>query len=82
MNLEEMIDGYNDLREKCLRVGRKNNAELLADSAWLRYAIDEIDITLEYQNDGVYCYGCTYTTQTMSLESFGFLIPFSELEGE
>jgi hypothetical protein len=79
MNLEEIIDGYNILRDRCLAIAKKSPA-LLGEYAWLRYAISDGDITLGFTEDGINCYGNTYTTQTMDHEWFDFLIPFSELD--
>lgn len=80
MNLEEIIDGYNDLREKCLELA-KANPVLLGEYAWLQYAIQESDITLYFiEGVGVECSGHAYTSQTMDNEPFDFIIPFSELD--
>ncbi|QBZ72423.1 hypothetical protein SEA_CIRCINUS_169 [Streptomyces phage Circinus] len=80
MDLEQIIDGYNNLRERCLELAKQNPA-LFGDSAWLRYAIQESDITLYFiAGVGVECSGMAYTSQTMDNEPFDFIIPFSELE--
>ncbi|AVD99340.1 hypothetical protein SEA_BILLNYE_168 [Streptomyces phage BillNye] len=80
MDLEQIIDWYNDLREKCLEVAKKK-PELFGDSVWLQYAIQESDITLYFiAGVGVECSGMAYTSQTMDNEPFDFIIPFSELE--
>ncbi len=80
MNLEEIIDGYNDFRETCLMLVKRNPA-LLGEYAWLQYAIQESDVTLHFiEGVGVECSGHAYTTQTMDSEYFDFIIPFSELE--
>jgi hypothetical protein len=80
MKYEEMIDGYNELREKCLHIAKQNNGRLMDSDAWLRFAIMESDITLDYSEQGIHCHGSAYTTQTMSNEHFDFVIPYSELE--
>ena len=82
MNYEEIIDGYNDLRDKCYALARKDGGKLMGSDKWLRSALCESDMTLSFTSGGIDCYGSTYTTQTMSHESFFFMIPFSELEGE
>jgi hypothetical protein len=82
MNYEDMIDGYNDLRDKCLEIALKNNAELMGEFAWLRFAITADDITLGFIHDEVVCYGSTYTNQTMAHEYFEFRLPPSIIEGE
>jgi hypothetical protein len=79
MDYEQVIDGYNSLRETCLVIA-KLNSELLGEYKWLQFAILDSDITLEFAHDGIVCYGSAYTTQTFSLESFSFTIPFSYLE--
>ncbi|QIN94141.1 hypothetical protein PP459_gp092 [Streptomyces phage Wakanda] len=80
MNYEEIIEGYNSLREKCLELAKKNPA-LFGEDAWLRGAIQEEDITLDFiEGVGVECHGLAYTTQTMDHEVFCFVIPFSELD--
>lgn len=80
MNLEEIINGYNELRDKCVRLAKENKGELMGEFAWLRGALSDGDITLGYYPDGICCYGSTYTTQTMESEWFSFTIPWSELE--
>lgn len=80
MKYEEMIDGYNELREKCLEIAKRDNGRLMDSDAWLRFAIMESDITLAFTGYGIECYGSAYTTQTMDHEHFSFTIPLSELE--
>ncbi|QMP84229.1 hypothetical protein HUN41_00100 [Streptomyces phage Coruscant] len=82
MNYEEIIDGYNELLEKCYNLIKKDDGRLMGSDYWLRAAIMETDITLEFRNEGIYCYGNCYTTQTMDFESFGFLISLKEIKGE
>lgn len=81
MDYEEIIEGYNDLREKCLKLAKANNGALMGSDAWLQGAIMESDITLDYSDNGIHCNGSTYTTQTMCHEHFGFVIPFNVLKG-
>jgi hypothetical protein len=80
MIYEEIIECYNDLREKCLEIAKRDNGKLMESDAWLCWAIQESDITLDYSNQGIHCHGSAYTTQTMGTELFSFVIPFSELE--
>ncbi len=80
MNLEEVIDTYNRVRERCTVLARKDNGKLMDEYAWLRNALIDTDIVLEYTKDGIRCFGTTYTCQTMDNEFFDFLIPFSELD--
>jgi hypothetical protein len=82
VNFEEIIEGYEKLRERCYEAGKYGNKNLLGDYYWLRFAIIESDISLEFRENGIRCYGNCYTTQTMSNEFFEFTVPFSELEGE
>ena len=82
MNYEEIIDGYIELREKCYKLAKKDHGKLMGDDYWLRFALMESDISLEFRESGIYCYGTCFTAQTMDNESFGFLIPLNELEGE
>lgn len=79
MNYEEMIDGYNELREQCLMIA-KNNPEVFDEGAWLRNAIVDSDITLDYSSQGIHCRGNAYTTQTMSSEYFQFIVPLEMLD--
>jgi hypothetical protein len=79
MSYQEMIDGYNDLREVCLMIA-KNNPELFHDGARFKMAIVDSDVTLDYSSDGIHGHGSAYTTQTMSQEYFSFIIPFEVLE--
>lgn len=80
MKYEEMIDGYNELREECLGLAKMDNGKLLGEYAWLRFAILDSDIILAFTGYGIQCYGSAYTTQTMDHEYFDFTIPLSELE--
>lgn len=75
MNYEEIIDGYNELREKCLKLAKQNRGRLMGADSWLQYAISESDITLWFYEDGIECSGHAYTSQTMSDEPFNFRIP-------
>ena len=79
MNYEQIIDGYNELRENCLMIA-KNNPELFDEGAWFKNAIIDSDITLHYSEEGVHCYGSAFTTKTMSSEHFQFMIPFERLK--
>ena len=80
MDYEAIIDGHNALREKCLKLAKDNPNEILGEYAWLQWAIQESDISLEFLETGISCYGSAYTTQTCCSEWFEFTIPFSELE--
>lgn len=80
MNYEEIINGYNDLREKCLKLAKENPKEILDTGYWLRNAISESDITLYFYEDFVECSGSTYTNQTMDHEYFNFRIPMDVLK--
>lgn len=82
MKYEEIIEGYEKLRERCYEIGKYGSKNILGDSYWLRSAIMESDMSLEFRENGIRCYGSCYTTQTMSHESFEFTVPFEELEGE
>jgi hypothetical protein len=77
---EKMIEGYNELREKCLELAKQDNGRLMEGHSWLRFAILDTDITLSFTERGIECYGSAYTTQTMDYEYFCFTIPLSELE--
>ncbi|QNN98346.1 hypothetical protein SEA_LILMARTIN_96 [Streptomyces phage LilMartin] len=79
MNYEAMIDGHNALREKCLKLAKKNPKEYLGEYAWLQGAIQESDISLEFLESGISCYGYAYTTQTCCSEWFQFTIPLEKL---
>jgi len=82
MNYEQIIDGYNELREKCLKLAKANNGALMDSGAWFKSAIIDSDVTLDYSESGIHGYGDAYTTQTMSTEYFSFVIPYSLIEGE
>lgn len=79
MRYEEIIDGYHELREKCLEIAKMNDAALMDSSAWLRGAIMESDIVLDYSEQGIHCNGWCFTTQTMDNEHFSFIIPYNLL---
>lgn len=78
-DLEQMIDGYNELREQCVKLAKENRGELMGSDAWPSAALQDGDITLNYTLEGVQCSGTTYTMQTMSSEWFDFIIPFDRL---
>jgi hypothetical protein len=81
MDFETIIEGYNSLREKCLELAKRNNGALMGDDAWLRGAIIEQDITLDFiEGVGIECHGTAFTMQTVDHEAFCFTIPFSELD--
>ncbi|AXG66229.1 hypothetical protein SEA_ANNADREAMY_134 [Streptomyces phage Annadreamy] len=80
MNYEEIIDGYNELRERCLELAKANNGALMDNGAWFMTAIMESDITLDYSEGGIHGWGNAYTTQTLTTEYFSFVIPFELLE--
>lgn len=75
MNFEEIIEGYDELREICLKLAKQNNGRLMSSDAWLQYAICQDDITLAFYENGIECSGYAYTSQTMSDEPFNFRIP-------
>jgi len=79
MDYEKLIDGYNSLRETCLVIAKLND-ELMGSDRWLKFAIMDSDINLEFAGDGIVCYGSAYTTQTMDNEHFSFTIPFEYIE--
>ncbi|WNN94716.1 hypothetical protein SEA_PHREDRICK_152 [Streptomyces phage Phredrick] len=79
LDYEKVIDGYNDLRETCLVIAKLND-ELMGPDRWLKFAIQDSDITLMFTERGIVCYGSAYTTQTMDNEHFSFMIPFEYLE--
>jgi len=81
-DIERMIDGYNDLRERCLALAKEAGGERMGHDAWLRYALREDDITLRYTVDGIQCSGHAFTTQTQSNEWFCFTILWADLTGE
>ncbi|QOI67518.1 hypothetical protein SEA_BEUFFERT_140 [Streptomyces phage Beuffert] len=80
MNYEEIIDGYNDLRERCLELAKADSDNLMIEGAWFKSAIMESDATLDYSESGIHGHGNAYTCQTMSTEYFSFVIPFELLE--
>jgi len=80
MDYEQMIDGYNELREKCLELAKANNGALMDEGAWFKSAIMESDVTLDYSENGIHGHGNAYTTQTMGHEYFSFVIPYELLE--
>lgn len=82
VNYEEIIEGYNELVEKCYLIIKNDDGTIMGSDYWLRFAICESDITLDFRGEGIYCYGTCYTTQTMSEESFAFMIPLKKIEGE
>jgi hypothetical protein len=74
IDLEQVISIYNQAREACFKIMPENPA-VLGDDEWLKFAIKENDIQLEFTNGHVSCYGTCYTTQTQSYENFEFIIP-------
>lgn len=80
MNYEEIIDGYNDLREKCVRLAKANNCALMDVGAWFGSVVMDSDVTLDYSDQGIHGHGNAYTNQTMTTEYFSFVIPFELLE--
>lgn len=79
MPIAAVIDDYNRLREACYELARAHCGELMADDAWLRYALQESDLNLEFQGDAIECWGSAYTTQTMSREPFRFRLPLEQV---
>jgi hypothetical protein len=79
MNYEEIIEGYKNLRYKCYELAM-NDDKLLGSDAWLKYAIQEDEINLWFYENRIECSGMTYTSQTMSSESFCFSIPMELLK--
>ncbi len=80
MELEEIIEKYNELRAKCITLAKRDNGKLMGSDAWLRFVIDADATTLEYRENGIQCYGWAFSSQTMGNEFYSFLIPFSELQ--
>jgi len=82
MNLEQIIETYNDLRSQACLIA-KAEPELMGKEAWLKHALWETDITLDFTASGVRCYGNTFSMQTQDREDFDFIIPISKfnLEG-
>lgn len=80
MEYERLIEGYEILQRKCYKAAMKDNGRLMGEDAWLRHALQEFEIRMMFTPGGINCYGSTYTTQTVSEESFSFVIPMSELE--
>jgi hypothetical protein len=77
--VSRVIDIYDDLRSKCYALARKNDGELMGEDAWLRNAMSDTDITLEWRNDGMHCRGLAYTSQTWDHEPFAFTIPWERI---
>lgn len=76
MDFETIIDSYHEIRRQCYELARNNNAELMGNDSWLRFALCEDDINLSLTSDGINCYGTAYTVQTGgSNEPFDFTIP-------
>lgn len=74
------IDAYHDLRARCYKLARENNAQLMESFSWLQYALMEEELQLIARPDGsVICHGSTYTSQTQSNEHFEFIIPAEKL---
>ena len=74
-----VIEAYADLRSKCYRAAVASRGALMGADAWLCFALGETDLELEAHTDGIYCYGTTYTTQTMSNENFEFTLSYANL---
>lgn len=79
MNIGDAIDKHNELRRWCADTAKRNNGAAMGDDAWLRYALSEHDITLDWDNHGINCWGMTFTSQTMSNEHFSFTIPWDDI---
>ena len=80
MDYEEIVERYEKLREKCYRA-MKNDVKTLGSDAWLYFAIKENELELFVLGSGsINCSGNTYTTQTMSTESFSFILSKEEIE--
>lgn len=82
MSYEEIIDGYIELRDICLKLAKQNDGKLMGADSWLQYAICDSDITLWFYEDGIECSGHAYTSQTMSSEPFNFRIPMELINKE
>jgi len=78
--MQEVIDEYTSLREKCYHLARENRGARMEEYAWLRNALDDTDIRIDCTPQGINCYGYTYTTQTMDTEWFDFTIPYADLD--
>lgn len=77
---ERVIELYDELREKCYKLAKANDGELMGKDAWLRHALLEGELRLQWGEDGVTCYGSTFTSQTQDHEWFEFTIPHDLLE--
>lgn len=77
---ERVIELHNELREKCCKLAKANDGELMGEHAWLSAALGEDDITLEWTTDGIRCYRSTFTSQTWDNEWFAFTIPHDLLK--
>lgn len=79
ISLEQIINEHNELRERCCKLAKENGGERMGSYAWLRGALTESDITLQYGEGGIRCFGHTYTSQTWDHEWFEFEISVSDL---
>jgi hypothetical protein len=77
--MKDAIDAHNELRSKCYELARENDGELMGTDAWLRNAMSEGDMTLDWGSDGVHCRGLAYTSQTWDHEPFAFTIPWERI---
>lgn len=77
---EQARELTENIVEAVLELGRENSGVLMGTDAWLRYAIQASDIILsEVSSQFVYCYGTTYTVQTMSNQQFSFKVPTQDV---
>lgn len=79
MDFEKIIDQYNDIHEAAYQYMRAN-PECLGRMQWLKPAIGTGDFQIAAGRESIVCYGNTYTTQTMSHESFEFQILYMDLK--
>lgn len=79
MPIAAVIDDFNRLREACYELAREDRGELMEGDAWLRSALQESDLNLEFQGDAIECWGSAYTTQTWDHEPFRFRLPLERV---
>lgn len=74
MNYQSIIEEYDKLRNKCYKLIKSGDERLLEEFFWLKYAIQEEEINLDFHENFIICNGYTFTTQTMSNEWFNIHI--------
>lgn len=78
-DLDNLIEAYQELREKCYRAARANDGELMGDDAWLRFAMSESDLELAAGPEGISVWGSCHSAQTNGHEHFNFFLPWAAL---